>query len=207
VLNADKGLARWAGQREAYQRALRRFAHDHEGAEKELRSAFAGGQHAACAALAHRLRGAAANLGMEQLADALWRLEGGLQAQDSRAALPELLDQATQRLSDALAAVWAQDDVRSEATAKSTAGRVTAPAAPLDVEQVRALGSAMMQSLERGSFDQQQLAALSAVLRGCIDEERLQALRRALDDFDFTAASNALQALLDECQDTQRTTP
>jgi len=207
VLNADKGLARWAGQREAYQRALRRFAHDHEGAEKELRSAFAGGQHAACAALAHRLRGAAANLGMEQLADALWRLEGGLQAQDSRAALPELLDQATQRLSDALAAVWAQDDVRSEATAKSTAGRVTAPAAPLDVEQVRALGSAMMQSLERGSFDQQQLAALSAVLRGCIDEERLQALRRALDDFDFTAASNALQALLDECQDTQRTPP
>jgi len=207
VLNVDKGLARWAGQREAYQRALRRFAHDHEGAEKELRSAFTGGQHAPCAALAHRLRGAAANLGMEQLADALWRLEGGLQAQDSRAALPELLDQATQRLSDALAAVWAQDDVRSEATAKSTAGQVTAPAAPLDVEQVRALGSAMMQSLERGSFDQQQLAALSAVLRGCIDEERLQALRRALDDFDFTAASNALQALLDECQDTQRTPP
>jgi len=207
VLNADKGLARWAGQREAYQRALRRFAHDHEGAEKELRSAFAAGQHAACAALAHRLRGAAANLGMEQLADALWRLEGSLQAQDSRAALPDLLDQATLRLSDALAAVWAQDDVRSEAPVKSTAGQATAQAAPLDLEQARALGSAMMQSLERGSFDQQELAELSGVLRGCVAEERLQALQRALDDFDFTAACNALQALLDECQDTQRTTP
>jgi HPt (histidine-containing phosphotransfer) domain-containing protein len=206
VLNAEKGAARWAGQREAYQRALRRFAHDYEGAERELRSALAAGQHAACAALAHRLRGAAANLGMEQLADALWRLENGLQARDGRAALPDLLEQAGLRLTDALAAVWAQDDVRADA-GEATGVNAAAPAVPLDLERVHAMGSAMLHSLERGSFDQQEMAALSSVLRGCAAEPSLQALQRALDDFDFPAARDALQALLDECQDMQRTTP
>lgn len=200
VLNADKGLARWAGQREAYQRALRRFAQDYESAEQELRSALAAAHHAACAALAHRLRGAAANLGMEQLADALWRLESGLQAQDSRTALPDMLEQAAQRLTDALAAVWAQDDVRAAESA-------SIPPAPFDLERVQAISNAMLDSLERGSFDQQELAALSGVLRGCAAEQRLPALQRALDDFDFTAARDALQALLDECMDMQRKTP
>lgn len=201
VLNADKGTARWAGQREAYQRALQRFAQDYESAQRELGSAIAAGQHAACAALAHRLRGAAANLGMEQLADALWRLETGLQAQDGRAGLPALLEQATQRLADALAAVWARDDAGDPLAQSAT------PASPLDLEQVQAMGKAMLQSLERGSFEQQELAALADVLRGCVAEAHLQALQRALDDFDFPAARDALQALLDECLDTQRNTP
>jgi len=204
VLNADKGLARWAGQRDAYHRALRRFALDHEGAARELRTAFTAGQHAACAALAHRLRGAAANLGMEQLADALWRLEGSLQAPDGRPALQELLEQATQRLSDALAAVWQQDDAGGAAAAVPAAA---AASQTIDLERAHAMGNAMLQSLERGSFDQQEMAALSGVLRGCVAEESLQALQRALDDFDFNAARDALQALLDECQDTQRNTP
>jgi len=206
VLNAEKGIARWAGQREAYQRALRRFAHDYEGAERELRSALAAGQHAACAALAHRLRGAAANLGMEQLADALWRLETGLQAPDGRATLPDLLEQAGLRLTDALAAVWAQDDVRADAR-EATSVSAAAAAGPLDLERVHAMGNAMLHSLERGSFDQQELAALSSVLRGCVAEPRLLGLQRALDDFDFTAARDALQMLLDECQEMQRKTP
>ena len=65
----------------------------------------------------------------------------------------------------------------------------------------------MLHSLERGSFDQQELAALSSVLRGCVAEPRLLGLQRALDDFDFTAARDALQMLLDECQEMQRKTP
>jgi len=206
VLNAEKGVARWAGQREAYQRALRRFAHDYEGAERELRSALAAGQHAACAALAHRLRGAAANLGMEQLADALWRLETGLQAQDGRAALPDLLEQAGLRLTDALASVWALVDVLADA-GEATAMSAAVPAMPPDLQRVHAMGNAMLHSLERGSFDQQELAALSSVLRGCVAEQKLLALQRALDDFDFTAARDALHMLLDECQEMQRKTP
>jgi len=206
VLNAEKGVARWAGQREAYQRALRRFAHDYEGAERELRSALAAGQHAACAALAHRLRGAAANLGMEQLADALWRLETGLQAQDGRAELPDLLEQAGLRLTDALASVWALVDVLADA-GEATAMSAAVPAMPPDLQRVHAMGNAMLHSLERGSFDQQELAALSSVLRGCVAEQKLLALQRALDDFDFTAARDALHMLLDECQEMQRKTP
>ena len=215
---------------EAYQRALRRFAHDYEGAERELRSALAAGQHAACAgaerelrsalaagqhaacaALAHRLRGAAANLGMEQLADALWRLERSLQAPDGRAELPALLELSVQRLSDALAAVWAHDAAtRQRSTAAAADANAAAPAASLaemDLEYVRALGDEMLQSLERGSFDQKEMAALAEALHGCVAGARLQALQRALDDFDFAAASSALQALLDECMDSQKDKP
>jgi hypothetical protein len=129
-----------------------------------------------------------------------------LQARDGRAALPDLLEQAGLRLTDALAAVWAQDDVRADA-GEATGVNAAAPAVPLDLERVHAMGSAMLHSLERGSFDQQEMAALSSVLRGCAAEPSLQALQRALDDFDFPAARDALQALLDECQDMQRTTP
>ena len=205
VLDIEQGLLRWSGQQEAYQRALRRYARDHQGAAQELKAAMAAGQHAACATLAHRLRGAAANLGMERLADALWHLERALQAPDARAELPALLELAIQRLSEALAAVWAQDAAgqHAEAATPSAAKGLL----PLDLERVRALGEAMRQSLEHGSFEQQEMAALAEALRGRIAAERLQALQRALDDFDFNASSGALQALLDEYLDTQKDQP
>jgi len=211
VLDLEQGLARWAGQQEAYHRALRRYAHDHEGAAQELKAAMSAGQHAAGATLAHRMRGAAANLGMEQLADALWRLERSLQAPDGRAELPALLELSVQRLSDALAAVWAHDAAtRQRSTAAAADANAAAPAASLaemDLEYVRALGDEMLQSLERGSFDQKEMAALAEALHGCVAGARLQALQRALDDFDFAAASSALQALLDECMDSQKDKP
>jgi CheY-like chemotaxis protein len=201
VLNVERGTARWAGQAGAYRRALRRFAHDYQEAAQELSSALAAGQHAACAALAHRLRGAAANLGMEQLADALWRLEHSLQAPDGRATQPQMLAHAVQHLSDALAAVRALDDEDGDA------GGAGPAATPLDMERVQTLGNAMLQSLARGSFDQQELAALTSALSACVDAERLGLLQSALDDFDFAAARDALQALLDECNETQRKAP
>ncbi len=214
LLDLEQGLARWAGQQDAYLRALRRYAHEHEDAAQELKAAMAAGRHLDCATLAHRMRGAAANLGMEQLADALWQLERGLQAQDGRAELPALLEIAVQRLSETLAAVWAHDAAARQAPAAAgVAAGETAAATPrtsfnaLDLEHVRQLGEAMMQSLERGSFEQQELAALAAALQGCVAAGRLQALQSALDDFDFSAASSALQALLDECIDTQRNQP
>ena len=203
VLDTEKGLYRWAGQREAYLRALRRFAHDRAQDGEDLKAAAAAGQHAECATLAHRLRGAAANLGMDQLADALWRLEAALQAPDGRDALPQLLDTAALRLSDAMAAVWALADAPPARPAAAAA----AATAPPDLEQVRSLGQAMLDSLERGGFDETALAALAAALRGSVAQASLSALQHALDDFDFAAARKALQALLDECLDTQRITP
>ncbi|WP_051293695.1 MHYT domain-containing protein [Pseudoduganella violaceinigra] len=197
VLNVDKGLQRWTGQHAPYLRALRRFAGDHEDAAQELASALAAGQHAAGAALAHRMRGAAANLGLEQLADALWRLENGLQEADGRAVLPQLLEQAAQRLSEALAAIQEHWDSRQAAPAG-------ADAAPPDLAQACALGTAMLRSLERGSFDPRELAQLAAAAGSAVSGERLAALQEALDDFDATAARHALQALLDECRDLQR---
>jgi CheY-like chemotaxis protein len=204
LLDTEQGLYRWAGQQDAYLRALHRFAREQEAAGAQLKAALAAGQHAACAALAHRVRGAAANLGMGQLADALWRLEIGLQAPDARHALPGLLESAMQGLAGTLAAVRALGDSLPGAGAAQDAA---APSAQPDREQVRSLGASLMQSLERGSFDDKALAALAGLLRGCVAAGRLQALQHALDDFDFTAARAALQDVLDECLERQRSAP
>jgi hypothetical protein len=146
---------------------------------------------------------------MELLADALWRLETCLQAQDARAALPGYLELATQRLADTVAAVLALDDAPGPpgGTAATATQGPPAAAPALDLERVRTLGESMLHALERGSFDESALAALAAALRGCGAQSSLDALQRALDDFDFTAARNALQGLLDQCLDTQRSTP
>ena len=218
LLNTEQGLHRWAGQQEAYLRALRRFADDQAAAGKDLKAAVAAGQHAACATLAHRLRGAAANFGMELLADTLWRLEAALQAPDARDALPGLLELATQRLSDTVAAVLALGDAPQalraaagtaalEGSDDSAPAPAADPAPAMDLERVRALGESMLRALERGSFDETSLTALASALRGCAVQHRLDALQRALDDFDFTAARNALQGLLEQCLDTQRSAP
>jgi hypothetical protein len=112
-----------------------------------------------------------------------------------------MLAHAVQHLSDALAAVRALDDEDGDASGAGPAGT------PLDMERVQTLGNAMLQSLARGSFDQQELAALTSALSACVDAERLGLLQSALDDFDFAAARDALQALLDECNETQRKAP
>jgi hypothetical protein len=108
-----------------------------------------------------------------------------------------------------LAAVWALGDaprlgVADAVPEEPATDRPDAPAA-LDIEQVRTLGQSMMKALERGSFDDKALAELTAALRGCVAGDKLEALQRTLDDFDFAAARNALQELLDECLVMQRT--
>ncbi|WP_342118816.1 MHYT domain-containing protein [Pseudoduganella sp. OTU4001] len=204
VLNTEQGLYRWAGQQAPYQRALERFAREQADAAEQLRGLIGAGQHAAAGALAHRLRGAAANLGMEQLTDALWRTESTLQAPDGRDALPGLMELCAQRLAETLEAIGAAS-AAGGAAAATAAGAPPPPAvAATDQEQLRTLGAAMLKSLERGSFDERELAALAALLRGCGAQARLDTLQRALDDFDFSAARDALEGLLADCLDTQR---
>jgi len=202
VLNAVRGLQQWAGHEQAYLRALHTFAADNAGAAAELTAAAASGRHAAGRQHAHRIRGAAANLGLEQLAEALSRLEQALRGEPG-ADLPGLLALAVQRLAEALAAARQAGGSAPAAGAAVAAGPAQAGAAPdggtavlPDTTLLRELGVKLMRSLDSGSFDQDAMSELTEALRGSAAPARLAELQRALDDFEFATAQARLQALL-----------
>jgi len=198
VLNAVQGLHMWAGQEQAYLRALRAFAADNAGAAAELTAAGAAGRHAAGLQRAHQIRGAAANLGLEQLAEALGRLESALHAEDT-AALPGLFGLAAQRLAEALDAAGSAAGAAPapEPADAAAAGAPDAAAGPApDAALLHNLGVKLQRSIDRGSFDQDAMTELSEVLRGSAGPARLAELQRAIDDFDFAAAQARLETLL-----------
>ena len=198
VLNAAEGLYRWAGQEKPWQRALLAFAARHAEAGEELSAAINLGDLGAGKALAHKMRGAASNLGLEQLSEALWQLEAVLQTGET-AQLPAALAQVNAQLPAALQA--AREAGTGSAAAASPASPAAAAAlqAPADLAHIRALAATLGDSLERGSFDEQALATLVGALQGCVPAARLVALQRAVDDFDFDTARSRLAALVADC--------
>ena len=75
VLHYAGAVQRWAGNDVAYRDALARFGREHPRLPPALLAAIEADDHAALLPLCHRLRGVAANLGLEQLAASLAALE------------------------------------------------------------------------------------------------------------------------------------
>ncbi|WP_377703345.1 MHYT domain-containing protein [Pseudoduganella sp. UC29_71] len=205
VLNHTHALHRWAGEERAYHRALGSFAADRAQAIGELRRRAEDAEESAApaeaAALAHQLKGAAGNLGLEQLAAALDRLE--LAWRSNPAAPPgtaaPLLDTAQRRLEEALAAIGALLAAASTATSVPSAAAAAQAAAPLDEERVRRLGAILHRSIDSGAFDEATMDQLAQALASHVAPQRLQELQQAIDDFDFSAAHARLEALLASC--------
>jgi len=221
VLNHAHALHRWAGQERVYHRALRSFAAERADAMDELRrlagDVAAPADLAEASALAHQLKGSAGNLGLEQLAVALDRLEhawrGGAAATPAAAA--PLLDAVAQRLAEAVAAIGSLlADADAAATAPAGArgtdagSAAAAPAAApharpdkqLDEHLVSRLGATLQRSIDSGTFDEAAMEQLAQALASHVPPQRLQELQQAIDDFDFTAAHARLEALLASCQ-------
>jgi PAS domain S-box-containing protein len=196
-LNRKSGLQRWGGNEAVYQQALERFAADHANAATTLAAQLAGGDLAGAGADCHRLRGIAANLGMERLAAALAMLEQWCGAPRSPDAALEgaPLTAVREALQAALSALERTAPV-THAAAPGAAGPATAPVS-IDTKAALAAGATLIQSLQRGALDDGALAALEASLHGGAGAELAQ-LQRALSDFDFPLASDKLQTLLNQ---------
>ena len=187
VLDRVGGLRTWAGEQAAYEQALARFARDHEATASTLERLCAAQDLAGARALAHRLKGVAANLGLQRLAAATDSLERCI-AGTATHELPDLQARAGGELAGALAAIG----TRAPAGAPSAA-----PAQPtLDIGRVRALGAGLMRSLQRGALDDANLGQLLTLLAGHVDTDRLAQLSRSIDDFDLPAAGAIVGALL-----------
>jgi two-component system sensor histidine kinase/response regulator len=191
VLDAEQGLARWAGEDAVYQQALQQFVDEHAHSASTYTRLHANGDLAGLRALAHRVCGVAANLGFVQLTALLKALE---QAAVSGESLT--LFQTLQTLPEALAACR-----------HAVPQRQIVHAAPVPVDtphqpwpevraQVLALTDALAQNIRRGAVDDAMLNDLASALDGHLPPKLVDRIRRALDDFDFEQANLHLTALL-----------
>jgi len=139
--------------------------------------------------LAHKVRGVAANVGLEQLSDALSRLEQATNAvpTDERAAATAL-DASTAALGEALAAI------RSGSPQQPTAPDEAEAA--YDLTRARRAGGVLLQALRRGALDDAALAGLAAALAGHPVAPRVAQIQGAIGDFEFDSALEQLEGVM-----------
>lgn len=175
-----RGDALW-GDRTGLVQAVLRFCQD---AESSL-----GASATLELALAHRLHGTAANLGLSEFAELIGSIEAGL-----RETPPRPPDVEASALMSALMRI--RDEVR--VTADSSA---TEPGMTCDPVRARAALRDLSVALQHGELDEQALAALAS----SVPSTRRQALVEALEAFDFGSARHAIEHLANELDQLQET--
>lgn len=159
-----------------------RFLDEQHASLATLEGAVNQGDRASIAALAHRLRGAAANLALPRLAGALGVLEG---AADHGTA--EQLGSALERVGAEFAVVRDSVPLVPEAVAE-----VVGEAASQDLREAL---HALQLALSRGGLDDQALERLRLGTAHSEHRDAFEALRYAIDDFDFDQALEWVRTL------------
>ncbi len=191
LLNAERGLARWGRQLEPYLRALRHFTAEYAKLPTLLSSYSAFGGSIEARSLAHRVKGTAANLGLEALAALLDELEQQLNNQ-SADVVPPLLARLRHLLYDTFSAI---DLELAKSPSSSGVGR---PLQEFDLPKVRALIGQIGAGFNSGELDGAAFAQLLAALGGYVEEARLDELQRIVDEFDFVLAGERMRELCEE---------
>ncbi|SDG23056.1 MULTISPECIES: MHYT domain-containing protein [unclassified Duganella] len=201
VLNNKAGLSRWGDDETTYQQALHRFVTDYSTAAATLAKLLADLSElrlAEAQAWCHKVRGVAANIGLEQLTATLAQIEKlcGSPQRDGGTLQTELA-QAQRTLAAQLDA--ALSAIHALAPPRGSGSRLEAPppAAVFDLAIARHKAAALLPSLQKGALNDAALTALQAALTGAPPDltQQLSAVLDALNDFDFPQAHAALQAL------------
>jgi hypothetical protein len=188
LLNSERGLERWGAQLDSYLRALRHFVAEYAKLPTLLSSYGAFGGATEAHALAHRVKGAAANLGLEALAALLEDFERHVM-NDTNGVVPPLLARLHHVLADTFAAIDAE-------LAKSPASTGSPhPVREMHLPRFQALTRKLKQGFQRGELDSNAFAQLMTALGGHVAEARLDELQRIVDDFDFVLAHTRLLEL------------
>jgi HPt (histidine-containing phosphotransfer) domain-containing protein len=185
-LDIGQGLGVWRNA-ETYRRFLRKFADDYAGCMEVLTRANSAGdprQRVEAAALAHRMKGVAANLALTEVTCHCGAIDQALKAGD------DITDELEQ-LRDALATT-----LRSIARYAPAPAAVTDPvpnAVSTSAAEVAPLLACLLHALDSDNPDcaEPVLGDLSLVLPAV----RLQPVRVRLDDFDFRGAEAAARQL------------
>jgi PAS domain S-box-containing protein len=188
----QRGASLWGGPVQMSQ-AIQRFLAEQAVLVEQLGSMLEKNDWDTGRSLAHRFRGAAANLALTHLAGLGLAIE---QAFNQREGLH--LRSLLQELSRSLAAV---------AEALPQVPETPAQIQTLDLDQLRAALLRLQQAVSRGGLDDQALDCLRQGLHGAQQKAALAHIRQALDDFDFDLAQQALTELLHQLHDEESQTP
>jgi CheY-like chemotaxis protein len=188
VLNRRAGLRRWADKADVYLEALEHFGRQYGDLATTLQLHAAGGAHQELRMLAHKVRGVAANVGLEQLSDALSKLEQATNAvpTDEREAAAAL-EISTAALGEALNAIRA-GSAQPAPTLESSAA--------FDLTRARRAGGVLLEALRRGALDDGALAGLAAALAGHPVAPRVAQVQSAIGDFEFDVALEQLETVM-----------
>ena len=197
ALNYHAGLQRWSGKEDAYMDALARFQEHYHDVAQMLSAQAAAADYRALRLLAHKVRGVAANKGLERLADALNVVEGQVDGDSGKlypgaqAALQDALSLLRTQLDEALEAVRAALPAPSQAKPAQAARPVA------DLARARRDGTALRDALRCGGLEDSALTGLTAALDGHALAGRVAQVHAALSDFDFELALQQLDAVLE----------
>lgn len=191
VIDMKRALALWR-TRERVERGMQRLLDENAGLTQELDRLAGLSARDGLRALAHRVRGVAANLGAVQLASTLAGLED--------AATTEAPLALTARIAEVGGALSA---LRSEVAGWQ--GSVERPvakeaAARCDTQAVLHHADTLLKALERGEFDDLTLARLLAAVGGHSASTLLGPLAEAIENFDGALAMTHLHTLIARMQ-------
>ncbi len=187
VLNRRAGLHRWSNREDAYAEALEHFSRQYAQLDGTMRLHAAAGEHVQLRMLAHKVRGAAANVGLELLSDALATLEGATNAvpTDERQTANAVVVTAL-ALEAALAAIG------NVATAPAPA----LPGATIDLPRARRAGGVLLEALQRGALNDGAMTSLAVALAAHPAAARVAQVQSAIADFDFDLALGHLEGVM-----------
>jgi CheY-like chemotaxis protein len=185
------GLQRVAGNKRLYRDLLRQFATKQVSAGERIAAAIESGDHRLAERLAHSLKGAAGNIGINHIFHSAGRLESAIRESHGDVlllvkGLSLMLDRQVQAIQQAL-------KVATPIPAMPDAHPMPGPAATLAaVARLKVL-------LETNDADAPEaFSALAEILKGTVDAARLDALRTAVNGFDFEGAFFRLVEIAEE---------
>ncbi|MFC5551801.1 MHYT domain-containing protein [Massilia aerilata] len=205
ALNRQAGVRRWSSKENAWLEALVHFEAQHASVAQALAAQAAQADYRAMRMLAHKVRGVAANLGLELLADALGKLEGLVDGDSGK-----LYPGAEGTLLDTLAQLrvlvdGALAEIRAAQPAPG-AKAVQAVRPGVDLERAKRAGGVLREALRRGGLDDAASAGLAAALTGHPLAARAAQVHAAIADFDFDLALQQLDAVLAAIDDLEQET-
>jgi PAS domain S-box-containing protein len=186
------GLQRVAGNRRLYRDLLSQFATKQGSAGERIAAAIESGDHRLAERLAHSLKGAAGNIGINHIFHSAGRLEGAIR--ESRGDVPLLVKGLSSMLDRQAQAIQQALRVATPIPAMRETHPMSDPTATLAaVARLRVL-------LETNDADAPEaFSTLAEALKGAVDAARLDALRAAVNGFDFDRALSKLVEIIKEC--------
>ena len=190
-VDVTSGLQRVAGNKRLYRDLLAQFASKQRSVSERIATALENGDRNQAERLAHSLKGAAGNLGINQIFDSAGSLERAIR--ESHGGIRELSKELTAAVDRQIRAIQAALLVKTVEAGKELEAR------PVDPAKVMAAMRQLKQLLEANDADASgAYTDLADLLKGTVETPRLEALGAAVNSFDFDAALNGLNEVAKE---------